>query len=301
MMGSAFSITVVAEEERFAHACIDSAFAEIERIEKKISSWDQNSETSRINEKAGEEAVVVSTELISLIERSKKVSELSAGAFDISYASMDRVWKFDGSMTTLPEKEVIERSVEKVNYKDIIPDLAKSTVFLKKKGMKIGFGGIGKGYAANRTKNVLQRLGIENGVVNAGGDLTAWGKKANGKKWDIAIADPESPGRHLAWLEINDGAVVTSGNYERFAMIDGVRYAHIINPKTGYPVTGLKSVTILCPDAELADALATAVFVKGITEGLELINQLNGIEALLVTDEDELVESGKLGIRHEGG
>ncbi|MEM7101650.1 MAG: FAD:protein FMN transferase [Bacteroidota bacterium] len=297
-MGSAFAITVVAADSVFAVASIEKAYTEIDRIENLISSWNPDSETSRVNDMAGIESVIVSEELFLLIERAMKVSALTGGAFDISYASMDRIWKFDGSLTEMPEQEAIEQSVAKVNYQDIELNDATHSVFLKNEGMKIGFGGIGKGYAGNKAKSLLLSLGVTSGVVNAGGDLIAWGQKPNGQTWDVAIADPVNPKRSMGWLAINDGAVVTSGNYERFAMIDGVRYAHIINPKTGIPVRDLKSVTILCPDAELADALATGVFVLGKQVGLELINKVKQVEGLLITSENEILSSKGLSLNY---
>lgn len=298
LMGSRFEITAVHEDAALAWKAINASIAEIQRIEALISSWNEKSQTSEINRNAGIQPVRVDKELLDLIHRSKKVSQLTNGAFDISFASIDWIWKFDGSMTKLPPAEKVKRSVASINWQNILLDKAKQTVFLKEKKMKIGFGAIGKGYAANRAKAVMQKMGIQNGIVNAGGDLTAWGKPENKAYWTINIANPKDKTQAVAWLNIQKMAVVTSGDYERFTIIDGKRYAHIINPKTGYPVTGLKSVTIICPDAELADALATSVFVLGEIRGLYLINQLKGIECLLVTDNDELKSSNNLKLNY---
>ena len=160
--------------------------------------------------------------------------------------------------------------------------------------MKIGFGAIGKGYAANRARDIMKKMGIASGIVNAGGDMFAWGRQADGKKWKIGIADPKNKSAILAWLQLENTAIVTSGNYERFAIIDGKKYAHIIDPRTGYPVSGLKSVSVICPDAELADALATAVFVMGEKSGMALINQLENVECIIVNDADEMSVSEQL-------
>ncbi len=298
LMGSRFEISAVHEDIRLAWKAINAGIAEITRIEQLISSWDANSQTSEINQQAGIQAVKVDSELYDLIYRALKVSKLTNGAFDISFASMERIWKFDGSMTEIPSNEAVQKSVVKVAYQNIILDAEAQTVFLKEKGMRIGFGAIGKGYAANRAKSVMKEIGVENGLVNAGGDLIGWGEQEDGTHWRIGIADPKQKGAVFSWLGIVNQGVVTSGNYEKFALIDGKRYAHIIDPRSGMPVTGLKSVTIICPDAELADALATSVFVLGEKAGLDLVNQLKGIECLLVTDEDEIQVSNNLTLNY---
>ncbi len=290
-MGTAFDVTVVSLDSNTTSRAITAAWAEVERIEKLISSWDSNSQTHLINKNAGIKPVVVDSELFGLIERSIKVSKLTEGAFDISYASLDKVWDFKDSTLRIPSKESIQASIQHIGYEKIQLNHALKSVFLLDSGMKIGFGAIGKGYTANKVKELMLAMGITGGMVNAGGDLIAWGTKGDGSPWKVGIADPKKKGNIFAFLPIMNGAVVTSGNYERFLMIEGQRYAHILDPRTGYPVTGLKSVTILCPDAEIADALATAVFVLGETKGLSLINQLNEIEAILVNDSDEIITS----------
>lgn len=297
-MGTAFEITAVASSEKKARQAVDAAYREVDRIESLISSWDPDSETSAINREAGRQAVTVSRELFDLISRSVRVSALTGGIFDISYASMDRIWKFDGSMDTLPDASEIEASVALVGYENIILNTDRSTVFLKRTGMKIGFGGIGKGYAANRCFDIMRDLGIENGVVNAGGDLVSWGSQANGDPWTIGIANPNMAGSALSWLEISDMAVVTSGNYERFIEVGGKKYSHIINPRTGWPAEALKSVTILCPDAEVADALATAVFIMGVDDGIEFIDGLKDIECFIIDERDSLFHSRNISLEY---
>lgn len=294
LMGCRFEITAVSNDDTLAWEAINAGIEEIERIEKLISSWDKNSQTSLINRQAGVQAVRVDKELFDLIFRAKKISELTNGAFDISYASMDRIWKFDGSMKAMPAAEVVKKAADKINWQDIILDRAALTIFLKRKEMKIGFGAIGKGYAANRAKQIMQSFPIEGGLVNASGDLIAWGKNGNPDGWTIKIADPKDKSKVIGILDINDLSVVTSGDYEKFVEFEGKRYAHIIDPRTGYPTTGIKSVTIVCPDAEVADALATSVFVLGKKAGLELVNKLKSVECLIVTDKDEVLTSNKL-------
>ncbi|MEM7373440.1 MAG: FAD:protein FMN transferase [Bacteroidota bacterium] len=299
LMGSAFSFTAIHESDTLAWEAIQAGIAEVQRIEALISSWNPSSQTSLVNRMAGKQPVKVEQELFNLIRRALKVAELTGGAFDPTFAAIDQVWAFDGSMTALPTAEAVARSVEKIDYKKVILKQEDTTVYLSESGMKIGFGAIGKGYAANRAKQIMRGMGIHSGLVNAGGDLIAWGTKGQEQDWQIGIADPQNHEQIVAWLNINGLAVVTSGDYERFVMIDGLRYGHIIDPRTGYPAKGLSSVSILCPDAELADALATAVFVMGREKGLPLINQLRGIEALLITDEGEILKSKQLQLQEQ--
>ncbi|MGH1362950.1 MAG: FAD:protein FMN transferase [Calditrichia bacterium] len=299
LMGTRFELIALAENDSLSWNAINAGIAEIERIENLISSWNPSSQTSSINRNAGIKPVTVSSELFQLIQRSIKVSRLTNGVFDISYASMDNVWRYDGSMTELPSAKEMAVSVSKIGYTNIVLNAGTKSVFLRDAGMKIGFGAIGKGYAANRAREVMKQLGIENGVVNAAGDLFAWGKQADGKDWRISIADPNDSKKVLCWLTIRNQAVVTSGNYEKFVEIDGVRYGHIIHPKTGMPVSGLKSATIICPDAELADALATSVFILGKVEGLALVNRLKQVECLLIDAQNEVHTSKNLKVELE--
>ncbi|EJF11463.1 FAD:protein FMN transferase [Pontibacter sp. BAB1700] len=298
LMGTRFELVAVSEDEELANKAIEAGIAEIQRIEALISEWQPTSQTSAINRSAGGMPVPVDEELYELIRRSLRISELTGGAFDISWAAADKVWKFDGSMKEMPPQETVKNSIRHIGYQKIqlIPET--HSVFLKEEGMKIGSGAIGKGYAANRARDLMRRMGIQSGVVNAAGDLITWGKQADGQPWYIGIADPADKEKVFSWLTADHTAVVTSGSYEKYAEINGKRYGHIIDPRTGYPVSGLKSVTIICPDAELADALATAVFVLGKEEGLYLVNQLKGVECLLVTDENEMVTSDQLHLHY---
>jgi len=295
-MGSRFDVTVVANDSIEGNKHIDTAVGEITRIEKLISSWDANSQTSEINRNAGIKPVTVDAELFQLIERAIGISKLTDGAFDISYASMDRIWQFDGSMTEMPSEEEIKASVSKVGFQNIILDKAKSTVFLKLEGMKIGFGAIGKGYAADKAKDLLISKGVPSGIINASGDMNTWGKQPNGKEWKVAITNPMDKNKVFALLPITNGAVVTSGNYEKFVNFNGKRYTHIIDPRTGYPSSGIISVTVFAPKAELADALATSVFVMGKEAGLDRINQLPKIECIIIDDKGNITKSKNIEI-----
>jgi FAD:protein FMN transferase len=296
LMGSRFDITLVAADSAQANTYIDVAVGEITRIEKLISSWDAHSQTSEINKNAGIKPVKVDSELIGLIERSIAISRLTDGAFDISYASMDKIWKFDGSMTSMPSEQSIKASVAKISYRNIVIDKANGTVFLKMEGMKIGFGAIGKGYAADKAKDLLIKKGVKAGIINASGDMNTWGKQPNGDEWKVAITNPMDKNKAFALLPITNGAVVTSGDYEKFVTFNGIRYAHIIDPRTGYPSTGIISVTVFAPKAELADALATSVFVMGKTAGLDRINQLPNIECVIIDDKGNVFTSNNIKI-----
>ena len=299
LMGSRFEVHVVSENKETAEQYIQMAIHEIQRIEQLISSWDKKSETTRINQSAGKQPVVVNKELFQLIKRCVNISELTQGAFDITVASLIPIWKFDGSLKQLPAPEEVKKKHLLVDYKKIILNEEQQTVFLTKQDMKIGFGAIGKGYAAQKAKQLLQEKKLKNGLINAGGDLTAWGNQANGKPWTIAISDPENKARTYAWLNVSNTSVVTSGDYEKFSFIDGKRYSHILNPKTGYPSNSpLRSVTIVCSNAELADALATSVFVLGEKLGMTLINKLEGVEGLLITQDKRTLSSKKLKLNY---
>ena len=295
-MGSRFDITVTAKDSTRADIHINAAITEITRIEKLISSWDVDSQTSEVNRNAGIKPVKVDIELFDLINNALAISKLTDGAFDISYASMDNIWKFDGSMTTMPSVKQIEASIDKVGFENIILDELKGTVFLKIKGMKIGFGAIGKGYAADRAKALLIENGVSSGIINASGDMNTWGKQPDGSEWKVAITNPLSKNKVFALLPITNGAVVTSGNYEKYVNINGKRYAHIINPRTGYPASGIISVTVFAPKAELADALATSVFVMGKEVGLDRINQLPQVECIIIDDQGNITKSDHIEI-----
>lgn len=291
LMGSRFDITVVAVNEELGYINIDEAVSEIIRIEKLISAWDPDSETTLINKNAGIKPVKVSLELFKLIERAKQISEITDGAFDISYSSMDDIWKFDGSMQYMPTKEEVKKSIGKVGYNKIILNARDQSVFLNQKGMRISFGAIGKGYAADKAKELLVSKQVIAGVINASGDLTTWGTKASGEKWLIGIANPLSKDKIFSWLPIVESSVATSGNYEKFVVFNGKKYSHIIDPRTGYPSRGVNSVTIFAKSAELCDALATAVFIMGKDAGLSLINQLGGTEVILVDEDNKIHKS----------
>lgn len=297
LMGGRFDITIVAKDSLTAEENIDEVIAEISRIEFLISDWKPSSQVSQVNQNAGIKPVKVDREVFELTQRAIHFSEATKGGFDVSFAAMDRIWKFDGSMTEMPSAEAIKKSVEKVGYKNIILDSVQSTIFLKLKGMKIGFGALGEGYATDKCRNMMLAKGIKAGIVNGSGDMTAWGKQPNGKDWNIGMTNPFHPDTLFAVVPLNNGAVTTSGSYEKFVVFNGKRYSHIINPATGYPATGLCSVSIFGPNAETANGLSTSVMVLGQKEGLLLLKKYPQYSCVMITDNGKIVKSKNFNIK----
>lgn len=292
LMGNRFEISVVSDDQETAETMIGKAVDEIRRIEKLLTTFDPASQTNQVNDQAGIAPVKVDREVFDLVARSLKISQLTQGAFDISYGSIDKkLWNFDRTMTELPDPVTARQMVRLINYRNVILDEKNTTIFLKERGMRIGFGGIGKGYAAERAKQVLVQNGVASGIVNASGDLAAWGRQPDGGEWTIGIADPDAADLPFSYLNITDMSVATSGNYEKFVMIGGKKYSHTINPRTGLPVTGIKSVTIISPNAEVSDAMATPVTIMGIKVGLDLINQIKGIGCVIIDDNNRIYTS----------
>ena len=291
-MGNLFQLSAISDNEDWANECIDAGIDEIRRIEKLLTTYNEESETALINRNAGIKPVAVSEETFNIIERSIKISRVTQGAFDITYGSVDkRLWNFDSNLLALPDKITAKKMARLINYRNILLDKENLTVMLKEKGMRIGFGGIGKGYAAERAKLIMKEKGVKSGIVNASGDLATWGLQPNGKPWSIGIVDPNAKNKIFSSLDITDMAIATSGNYEKFILINGLKYSHTINPKTGLPIRGIKSVTIISQNAEIADAMATPVMIMGIVPGLNMINQMKGIEAIVVDDSDIIYTS----------
>lgn len=290
-MGGRFDISIVDKDSLSAEKNIDEVIAEITRIEYLISDWKPTTQISEVNQNAGIKPVKVDREVFELTKRAIKLSEITNGGFDISFAAMDRIWKFDGSMTEMPSANAIKKSIEKVGYKNIILDSTESTIFLKLKGMKIGFGALGEGYATDKCRAMMIAKGVQAGIINGSGDMSTWGKQPNGKDWKIGITNPFKPEKILAAIPLKEGAVTTSGSYEKFVVFNGKRYSHIINPATGYPATGLCSVTVFGPNAETANGLSTSMMVLGQKEGLLLLQKFPDYSCVLITDKGKIVKS----------
>ncbi|MBK8348229.1 MAG: FAD:protein FMN transferase [Saprospiraceae bacterium] len=298
LMGNQFELTAVHESLEVCKQAVEIGILEVRRIEALLTTFSEDSITASINNNAGLQPIQVPNEVFHLIERCQRISNLTQGAFDITYGSVDKTyWNFDTKMTQLPDPKIAKKAVKLVDYRNLVLDAKEKTVFLKYKGMRIGFGGIGKGYAAEMAKKVMNAKGAESGVVNAAGDLTAWGNQINGRPWTIGIADPNHKQNLFSQFEISNKSVATSGDYEKYVIIDGRRYSHTIDPVTGMPAHGLKSVTIICGNAELADALTTPIIVMGRDAGLHMINQLNGVEAIIIDQNDKICYSKNIKIK----
>ncbi|MEQ8364630.1 MAG: FAD:protein FMN transferase [Cyclobacteriaceae bacterium] len=294
LMGSAFEFVLIAREDE-GEKLLDECVAEVKRIEVLLTEFSETSQTAQINKAAGIDFVKVDAETFQIIQRSLGISKLTQGAFDITAGVLKRLYNFKGNSFSLPEKKLIQQTMQKVGYQKI--ELSgDNRVKLKTAGMHIGFGAIGKGYAADKVKTLLMEKGIESGVINASGDLTAWGTRVDGSLWKVAIADPNDKEKIIAWIPIKDASVATSGDYEQYFEYQGKRYSHTIDPKTGLPVSGIKSVTIVGPSAELSDALATAVFTMGVEVGLHFVKQLPHTHALIVNEHNKVFTSKNIKI-----
>jgi len=296
-MGSRWGITLVAIDSVTTEQNIDRVIAEVTRIENLISDWIPESQVSQINSQAGLRPVKVDREVFELTQRAISLSKVTDGAFDISFAAMDRIWKFDGSLTEMPSAEIIKKSVEKVGYKNIILDSINSTIFLKTQGMKIGFGALGEGYAADKCREMMLDRGVKSGIVNGSGDMSTWGKQPDGSDWTIGITNPMKEGALVAVIPLREGAVVTSGSYEKYVILNGKRYSHIINPATGYPASGLCSVTVFGPSAEQANSYSTSMMVLGKDKAIALIKKYPAYSYILITDQGQIFSSPSLNFK----
>lgn len=298
MLGSPFEMTVVAKDTVQGNQYIDLAVAEVKRIENLISDWIPTTQISEVNKNAGLKPVKVDDEVFQLVERALKISKITNGAFDISYASMDKIWKFDGSMKEMPTPEAIKKSVEKIGYQNIILNEKEKTIFLKNTGMKLGLGGIGQGFIADKIKALLQSKGCTSGIVNVSGDINTWGRQPDGKLWTIGIINPMNKNKVFATFPLENNAVETSGSYEKYVIFNGIRYSHIIDPRTGYPAQGVVSVSVFAKQTEIADGLATGIFVLGVEVGLDLVNQLKGIECVIIDDKGKIHSSKGIDLKN---
>jgi thiamine biosynthesis lipoprotein len=296
LMGARFDISIVAKDSIIAEEHIDSCIAEIKRIEYLISDWIDTTQVSRINQNAGIKPVTVDKELLHLTQRAISLSKLTKGAFDISFAAMERIWIFDGSMTEKPTPENVRKAKEKVGYNNIIIDTLNSTIFLKEAGMKIGFGALGEGYAADRCREMMLKKGIRAGIVNGSGDMNTWGTKPDGSPWNIGITNPFRKSELYAVVPLKEGSVVTSGSYEKYAEINGKRYSHIINPATGYPATGLISVTVFGPSAEVANGFSTSIMVLGKRKGMKLLKRFPEYYCIVISERRKFYTSNNINL-----
>ena len=279
VMGTELSITASHASQQVVQTALDAAIAEIQRVEDLATDW-RDSPLMTLNRAKGDGPHSVPRELVQLIEKALLCSELSNGAFDSTFRAVGALWDFKAKPPRVPSQELVNQTLLMVGYQKVSVDVGAATV-TRPEGLWIGLGGIAKGYGVDRAMAVLMEHGIENGIVNAGGDLKALGKNGS-ELWTIAIRHPRDQSRIIAVLPISNTCVVTSGDYERFFEYNGKRYHHILDPRTGFPSTGAISSTVIAPDAATADALATALCVLPPETGIGLIEQLPRVEAIIV-------------------
>jgi FAD:protein FMN transferase len=288
LMGDQFEISVVGLNPIWADERIDDAIAEINRVEKLLSTFSDDSTINEINRNAGIKAVKADPEIFRLIDRSIQISELTHGAFDIIYYAPD---KDDSIFENTPGKTTVKTAARRINYQNVVLDASAQTVFLKEKGMRIGFGANCKGYAADRAKYILQMNDVSSGVINTGGDLLTWGAQPDNEPWTIATADPSQRSNPFSEINISNMAVATSMNSEKFTAAINQKKESSLNAKKGFSVSGIKSVSIISPSAELADSMATPVMSIGVNAGLYLINQLNQMACIIIDDHERVYTS----------
>jgi thiamine biosynthesis lipoprotein len=295
-MGTTISLFFWSDDEAAAAKAAEAVFKEMKRIDQVMTTWTPDSEVSQINSNAGIKPVVVSEETFAVIERAQDVAKRTRGIFDITVGAFKGLWKFDQDMDgTLPDPAEVKKRLQLIGYRDVVLDKAKRSVFLRRKGMSITLGGIAKGYAVDKCVALLHSLNFTDFMVQAGGDMYIAGKKG-AAPWVVGIRDPrgnQNPGKEMApfaSMAIEDHSFSTSGDYERGFVKEGVRYHHILDPRTGQPARASRSVTVKAKDAFTADAWSKVMFILGYKEALELIKRekLPDFEVVWVDDKNEI-------------
>lgn len=289
-MGSSVEIEVFGPDQALCERAVQAARDEIDRLDRMMTDWKPESPLMDVNRAAGVKPVKVPPELFFIVERSVRMSELTGGTFDISFAGAGKLWNWRAPDPQIPDPETVKASLKNVGWRNIVLDAKERTIFLKYPGVKIGLGGIVPGYAADLAIGKIRDLGIRDACVNMSGDLMVIGRK-DGAPWNVAITHPRRKGENLAVIPVSNAAVSTSGDYERYFMKDGKRYCHIIDPRTGYPADRCQSVTIIAPSTAFADALAKGVFILGPEEGMALAEKCDGVEAIIVAADGTVILS----------
>lgn len=289
LMGTLVSISISNTDSEKANRAADLAFQEIRRIEQIMSTYLPESEISLINRSAGKDWRSVHPEILFVIQEALGYSRLSNGAFDITFKPLTRLWNFEPGSRP-PDPKAVRELLNLVDFKAVLID-KEDRVLLKKPGMAIDLGGIAKGYAVDRAMAVLEAQGITDAIINSGGDLRVIGRRTRKKRWRIGIQDPRNRDTVIETIDVSGGAVATSGDYEKYFIDQGIRYHHILNPKTGFPARGCRSVTVICPAAMMADAMATAVFVLGPEQGMELMETLPEVEGMIIDQDGQIQRS----------
>jgi len=295
-MGSELRLTAYTSDEAAAQRAFDAVFGEFERLDALLSVWRPGSDVLRVNAAAGDRPVAVSPDTRAVLRAARQVSDWTAGKFDVTFGPLAEVWKFDAQDqdNSIPDDAHIRARLPLIDYRKVEIDDEAGTVFLARKGMRIHLGGIGKGYAVERAAAILRQAGIRDFMIQAGGDLYAGGLK-EGKPWRLGINDPRGPaGRLFAAVDLSDGTFSTSGDYARFFVKGGIRYHHLLDPASGLPARGCRSVTIVADSPTQADALSTGVFILGPADGMALVERLPGVEAVIVTATNEVIVSSGL-------
>lgn len=298
-MGTELHLTGWTADEENAVAAFEEVFREFDRLDRLMSVWQDGSDVVRINAAAGDRPVPVSRDTIAVLLAARQVSEWSNGKFDVTFGALSGLWKFDSQNqdNTLPDMTAVRARLPLIDYRDLVIDEQAGTAFLKRKGMSVHLGGIGKGYAVDRGAALLRGRGIGNFMIQAGGDLYVGGRRGD-RSWRAGIRDPRGPAdRSFAAIDLSDSTFSTSGDYERFFIANGRRYHHIIDPDTGEPAAGSRSVTIVTTRAVVADGLSTGVFLLGPEKGMALIERLQGVEGVIVTSSNNLLVSSGLARR----
>ena len=297
-MGSEVHVTAWTADEPAALAAFEAVFDEFDRLDALMSVWKEGSEIEQLNRAAGEKPVPISRDVLDVLSMARQTSEWTEGKFDVTFGVLSGLWKFDHDLDgNIPARADVLDRLPLIDYQKLDVDIAKSTAFLRQKGMRVHLGGIGKGYAVDRAAAILRGRGFNNFMIQSGGDLYVAGTRGD-RAWRAGIQDPRGPaGSSFAAMDLTDSAFTTSGDYERFFMKDGHRYHHIIDPDTGEPATGARSVTIVARTATLADALDTGIFILGPDKGMALIERLQGVEGVIVTSSNNLLVSSGLARR----
>jgi len=292
-MGTLVTITAVAKNEAVAQAATTAGFAEIHRLEELLSTWIPASELSRVNTSAGVMPVSVSPETLAVVQNALQVAEMTNGGFNIAIGPAVDAWNVIGSQR-IPTESELDELRPLVNLQAVHADVRAQTIFLEKSGMRIDVGGIGKGYAADQAAEALRKAGAVAGVVALSGDIKTFGRLPDGKLFPIGIQHPRQDGSVLVWIDLQDEAISTAGDYERFFERDGVRYHHILDPRTLQPARGCQSVTVIAREGVWADGLDTGIFVMGAELGMRLVETLPDVEAIIVDADGRLLVSSGL-------
>jgi thiamine biosynthesis lipoprotein len=287
-MGTEVSVYLWHEDAAVAGAAVDAVFAEMDRINAVMSTYVEDSRISYINREAAHGWVDAGEELFGLVARSLEISAMTDGAFDITYDSVGQFYDFRARQR--PGAAEIDAALDAIDYRLVETDDARHALHFRREGVRINLGGIAKGYAVERGVQILREHGIRSARVTAGGDTRLLGSR-RGQPWIIGVRDPDREGEVSIRLPLEDEAISTSGDYERFFIEGGTRYHHILSPATGVPAEGVRSATVVGPDAVTTDALSTSVFVMGVDAGLRLIARLPGYEAIVIDADGQLFYS----------